>query len=81
MQFRHLSNAIRRSAEQIELRDDIIDALFDKVKDEVVEALKSDSSQSDMAVDLLMLAKYLERIGDHAVNVLRSGPNFQIRGR
>ena len=51
------------------LRDDIIDALFDKVKDEVVELLKSDSSQSDMAVDLLMLAKYLERIGDHAVNV------------
>ena len=57
------------AAEQIELRDDIIDALFDKVKDEVVELLKSDSSQSDMAVDLLMLAKYLERIGDHAVNV------------
>ena len=57
------------AAEQIELRDDIIDALFDKVKDEVVELLKSDSSQSDMAVDLLMLAKSLERIGDHAVNV------------
>ena len=57
------------AAEQIELRDDIIDALFDKVKDEVVELLKLDSSQSDMAVDLLMLAKYLERIGDHAVNV------------
>lgn len=58
-----------QAAEQIELRDDIIDAYFDKVKNEVVELLKSDSSQSDMAVDLLMIAKYLERIGDHAVNV------------
>lgn len=57
------------AAEQIEQRDDIIDAYFDKVKDEVVKLLKSDSSQSDMAVNLLMLAKYLERIGDHAVNV------------
>lgn len=58
-----------QAAEQIELRDDIIDAYFDKVKNEVVELLQSDSSQSDMAVDLLMIAKYLERIGDHAVNV------------
>ncbi len=57
------------TAKQFELRDDIIDAYFDKVKTEVVEFLKNDGDKSDMAVDLLMIAKYLERIGDHAVNV------------
>lgn len=56
-------------AKSIEKRDDIIDGLFCKVKDEVVELLKADSVLSDKAVDLLMVAKYLERIGDHAVNV------------
>lgn len=56
-------------AEQIIVRDDIIDAFFDKVKSEVVKLLKEDGDQSDSAIDLLMVAKYLERIGDHAVNV------------
>lgn len=53
----------------IEVRDDIVDAFFDKVKAEVVELLKADSGEADSAVDLLMIAKYLERIADHAVNV------------
>lgn len=57
------------AAREIELRDDIIDAYFDKVKNEVVAFLKNDGERSDQAVDLLMIAKYLERIGDHAVNV------------
>ena len=57
------------TAKQFELRDDVIDAFFDKVKAEVVEFLKTDGDKSDLAVDLLMIAKYLERIGDHAVNV------------
>lgn len=57
------------AAQEIMARDDIIDAFFDKVKSEVVVLLKSDSDKSDSAVDLLMIAKYLERIGDHAVNV------------
>lgn len=58
-----------KKAEEIGRRDDVIDAFFDKVKIEVVELLKKDGDCSDTAVDLLMLAKYLERIGDHAVNV------------
>lgn len=57
------------AAQEIMVRDDIIDAYFDKVKSEVVSLLKSDSHKSDSAIDLLMIAKYLERIGDHAVNV------------
>ncbi len=57
------------TAKQFELRDDVIDAFFDKVKEEVVEFLKTGGEKSDLGVDLLMIAKYLERIGDHAVNV------------
>lgn len=57
------------TAKQFELRDDVIDAFFDKVKEEVVEFLKNGGEKSDLGVDLLMIAKYLERIGDHAVNV------------
>lgn len=56
-------------AQQIIVQDDIIDAFFDKVKSEVIKLLKKDGDQSDSAIDLLMIAKYLERIGDHAVNV------------
>ncbi len=57
------------TAKQFDLRDDVIDAYFDKVKKEVIDFLKKGGERSDMAVDLLMVAKYLERIADHAVNV------------
>ena len=58
------------TAETFEQRDDLIDAFFERVKREVIEFLKKDGDKSDVAVDLLMVAKYLERIADHAVNVL-----------
>ena len=45
------------TAETFEQRDDLIDAFFERV------------NKSDVAVDVLMVAKYLERIADHAVNV------------
>lgn len=57
------------TAEIFEQRDDLIDAFFERVKREVIEFLKKDGDKSDVAVDLLMVAKYLERIADHAVNV------------
>lgn len=56
-------------ARSMEERDDVIDGLFNRVKQEAVKLLKEDGAESDKVVDLLMLAKYLERIGDHAVNV------------
>ena len=56
-------------AHSMESRDDIIDGLFNRVKQEVARMLKEDATESDKVVDLLMIAKYLERIGDHAVNV------------
>lgn len=56
-------------AQEIKLRDDVVDELFDKVKDEVVSILRKSSEQVDQCVDILMIAKYFERIGDHAVNI------------
>lgn len=49
--------------------DDEVDALFSKVKEELVRLIGEDSSNGEFCVDLLMIAKYLERIGDHAVNI------------
>lgn len=50
-------------------RDDEVDTLFNQVKKDVIALLKSDPEHADQGIDLLMIAKYLERIGDHAVNV------------
>lgn len=49
--------------------DDIVDDLFDEVKDEIIGILRNNSYESEYFVDLLMIAKYFERIGDHAVNI------------
>ena len=49
--------------------DDELDSLFTKVKSEVIEILKKSNDLSDMCVDFLMIAKYFERIGDHAENI------------
>jgi phosphate transport system protein len=49
--------------------DDVVDDLFDKVKFELIELICADSSNGEQAIDLLMIAKYFERIGDHAVNI------------
>ncbi|MDO4294195.1 MAG: phosphate signaling complex protein PhoU [Eubacteriales bacterium] len=49
--------------------DDIVDSLFDKVKHDIAETLKAQHSDAFECIDALMIAKYLERIGDHAVNI------------
>lgn len=49
--------------------DDAIDNLFDVVKNELIEHIRSDASSGSQAIDLLMIAKYYERIGDHAQNI------------
>lgn len=57
------------TARQIIERDDYVDALFDKVKQDVVELMKVQVGQTDNGINLLMIAKYLERVADHAVNI------------
>lgn len=49
--------------------DDRLDSLFKNVKSEVIEILKKNNEYSDMCIDFLMMAKYFERIGDHAENI------------
>ena len=49
--------------------DDVVDGLFQKVKTELVRLIGEDNRNGDFCLDLLMIAKYLERIGDHAVNI------------
>lgn len=49
--------------------DDTVDELFVKVKNELIELVSSDKANGEFCLDLLMIAKYLERIGDHAVNI------------
>ena len=56
-------------AREIIRRDDVVDDLFDKVKIEVANLLRASSEHVDQCVDILMIAKYFERIGDHAVNI------------
>ena len=49
--------------------DDIIDNLFATVMKQLVEMIKTDAKGADEAPDLLMIAKYFERMGDHTVNI------------
>lgn len=58
----------KEEAEKVITGDDRVDELFNLVKEELVERLKEECSVDD-CVDVLMIAKYLEKIGDHAVNV------------
>ena len=50
-------------------KDDVVDELFLEVKDDIINARREDRAESEYVVDILMIAKYLERISDHAVNV------------
>lgn len=57
------------AAKKIIARDDIVDDAFNNIKKRLVSVLTEDSSMADTAIDYLMVIKYLERLGDHAVNV------------
>lgn len=56
-------------AKKVAEEDDKVDALFSKVRSELADLIRTDQDKAEDAMDLLMIAKYLERIGDHAVNV------------
>jgi len=56
-------------AKSIIAYDDVVDDLFDKVKFDLIELIRSDNPNSEQAIDLLMVAKFFERIGDHACNI------------
>lgn len=49
--------------------DDVVDDLFDKVKEELIALISQNAENGSQAMDLIMIAKYFERIGDHATNI------------
>ena len=59
----------KEEAQEVIQKDDVVDELFNAVKNDVIESLKKETRDADECVDILMIAKYLEKIGDHAVNI------------
>lgn len=49
--------------------DDVVDDAFDRVKQTLIGMLSENTADGEYALDLLMIAKYFERIGDHATNI------------
>lgn len=64
----YVSNDSTLAQKVIDL-DDIVDDLFNKTKDRLIELISSHREIGEHAIDMLMIAKYFERIGDHAVNI------------
>ena len=58
-----------QKAHEVIAKDDEVDALFLRVKGDIIDALRSEPGGGEEATDLLMAAKYFERIGDHATNI------------
>ena len=56
-------------AESVIAMDYEVDSGFDKIKNELIAAIDSNGLKSEEYIDILMIAKYIERIGDHAVNI------------
>lgn len=62
-------NRDQEVAQEVIRKDDNVDELFNLVKTDVIESLKKETGDVDEFTDILMIAKYLEKIGDHAVNI------------
>jgi len=56
-------------AKKVIAKDDDVDDLFMLIKNELIELINEDASNGDQALDLMMVTKYYERIGDHATNI------------
>lgn len=64
----YVKNDIEEARNVIE-RDDVVDELFVTVKNELIAMINQNVETGEQAADLLMVAKYFERIGDHATNI------------
>lgn len=56
-------------AQRVIKNDDIVDDYFLKIKSSLVDVISEKKQDGEYAIDLLMIAKYFERIGDHATNI------------
>lgn len=67
------------TARQVIWQDDVVDDLFDQTKKELIHMIQEKPTEGEYILDLLMIAKYYERIGDHAVNIAE-WVSFSITG-
>ena len=56
-------------AKKVIAADDVVDEQFARVKQSLIGKIAADPADGEYALDLLMIAKYFERIGDHACNI------------
>lgn len=56
-------------AQSVIAEDDIVDTAFQRVKTSLIDLIAKSPSDGEFALDLLMISKYFERIGDHAANI------------
>lgn len=59
----------KEKADKVIAHDDIVDDLFDQAKNDIIDMIREEPNAGEYATDLLMVAKYFERIGDHATNI------------
>ena len=63
------SNRDLATARGLDKRDDRVDELFETIKKDLIALIRQNPDNADQAILFMMIAKYLERIGDHAVNI------------
>lgn len=56
-------------AQSVIIRDDVVDDYFTRIKSRIITLIEEKSADGELALDLLMIAKYFERIADHATNI------------
>lgn len=66
-------------ADEVIKYDDVVDKLFCDIREDLIKQLKDDTNDAECFIDMLMIDKYFERIGDHAVNIAR-WVKFSITG-
>lgn len=66
-------------ADEVIKYDDVVDRLFCDIREDLIKQLKDDTNDAECFIDMLMIDKYFERIGDHAVNIA-SWVKFSITG-
>lgn len=66
-------------ADEVIKYDDVVDRLFCDIRGDLIKQLRDDTNDAECFIDMLMIDKYFERIGDHAVNIA-SWVKFSITG-
>lgn len=80
MSLKAFSDSDMELAEKIVQYDDVVDQLFCDIREELIQKLREGNGDTEYFVDMLMIDKYFERIGDHAVNIAK-WVMFSITGK